>query len=139
MFLFNLIDESSKIQSVYSSELTANSPIYSRTSCQSFNYYQVIELNVIETSFYTITTNSTIDTYVFIYKNNFNIFNPKINLISQNDNVGCGNQFKITNHLQINTTYVLIVTTRDENVEGTFSVHVTGQNDVSFSLISEYF
>lgn len=138
MFLFNLIDELPKIQSIYSSELTANSPIYSRTSCQSFNYYKVIELNVIETGLYTITTNSTVDTYGFIYENNFDVFNPWTNFISENDNSGCDYQFEITTHLQINTTYVLVVITHDENVKGTFSVLVTGPNNVSFSVISEY-
>ena len=91
-----------------------------------------------ETGFYTITTNSIIDTHGFIYENNFNIFNPKMNLISVDDDAGCDYQFQITTRLEINNTYVLIVTTYDENVGGTFSLVASGPNNVSFSPIGEY-
>jgi hypothetical protein len=107
--------------------------------CKLATYYEAIEVKVIETSYYTINGNSTINIDGYIYENNFDVFNPEINLITYNDYGGCNEQFEITVHLQVNTTYVLVVTTSNSNVTGIFSVLVTGPNNISFNRISEYF
>ena len=117
-----------------------NSSKYHRAGCGAWiYYYAAIELNVIETGFYTIITNGTIGTRRYVYENNFNVFNPRMNLISENEYNGCDRQFETITRLQINTTYVLVVTTRYANERGTFSVLVTGPNNVSLNFISEYF
>ncbi len=136
----NSIDASSGIQATYSSTLTKNSHAYvGYLGCKLATYYEAIEVKVIETSYYTINGNSTINIDGYIYENNFDVFNPEINLITYNDYGGCNEQFEITVHLQVNTTYVLVVTTSNSNVTGIFSVLVTGPNNISFNRISEYF
>ncbi len=125
------------IQAIYSSKLTMSGQIYVRTRCGPANYYyDAVEVNVIETGYYIIISNSTIDTYGYIYANNFDVFNSRMNLILDNDNSGCNQQFKILIRLQVNTTYILVVTTSYTNVTGALSVLVFGPSNVSMNHIS---
>jgi hypothetical protein len=127
------------IQAVYSSELTVNDQIYARTRCGSVNYYyEAIEINVIDTGYYILVSDSTIDTYGSIYENRFSVFNSRMRLLLQDDNSGCSSQFKMLTLLQVNITYILVVTTSFPNVTGTFSVLVFGSKNVSIHNSSEY-
>lgn len=127
------------MQSEYSSELTTDSQTYSFHGCQLSNhYYEAIEITVVETNYYMIISNSTIDMYGTIYENNFNPINRTNNEISYDDQRGCNEQFKIIIYLRRNTTYVLVVTTVIEYVIGTFSVIVFGPKKVNMNLISKY-
>jgi hypothetical protein len=138
VFLYS-IDASSGIESTYSSELTTNSQMYSRTSCVLMGYYyEAVELNVTESGYYSIMSNSTINTYGYIYNNSFDTFNPTMNLVKEDDNSGCDGQFKFMIQLQKNTSYTLVVTTYSENVTGVFWVVIYGPNNVSFTRISKY-
>lgn len=128
------------IQSTYySSELTSDSQNYSRTGCWTLEYYyEAIEINVSETGGYSIISNSTMNTYGYIYENNFDVFNLTKNLIAEDDESGCDDhQFKLTKQLRVETRYILIVTTFDPNRFETFSVVVIGPKNVSFNRISE--
>ncbi len=126
------------VQSMYSSELAANSQTYSPISCGMPHYYEAIQVNIVESGCYQFSSNSTIDTYGFIYENNFDPFNPTMNELAEDDDGNNNNQFKLIISMQVNTTYVLIVTTHDPNVTGVYSVLVTGPNNVSLNLIGEY-
>ena len=48
-------------------------------------------------------------------------------------------QFYLAANLQINITYVLVVTTFDPNVQGEFSVIVNGPNNVDLNRTSKFF
>ncbi|CAF1216350.1 unnamed protein product [Adineta ricciae] len=129
---FNRINVSWKKQAVYSSELVINGPIYSRIGCGSINYYyKAIEINVIETGYYIIISEGTFNIYGSVYKNNFQVFDAKVNLLVEDDDSGCDPQFKISILLQKNTTYILVITTSDPNLTGTFSVFIFGPNNVN--------
>lgn len=95
-------------------------------------------MTVTETGRYSLGTNSTIDTYGYIYKNRFDPADPFVNLISEDDQSYRNNQFKIVTSLQINITYILVVTTYSPNVTGMFTVIVIGPNNVKFNHISKY-
>lgn len=124
---------------MYSSMLTTNTQTYSRVCGRSNYYYETIQVNVQETGNYSFGGVSNIKTYGYIYNNSFDPFNPIENLLSQ-DGYGCGTfKFQFTVHLQVNTTYVLVVTTFSPNVQGNFSVYVVGPNNVSLNSTSEYF
>ena len=126
------------IQSIYSSQLTADSQNYSRTGCWALEYYyEAIEINVSETSDYGIISN-TMAIYGFMYENNYDVFNLTNNLIGTNyaDN-GYYSQFKLTKQLRVETRYILIVTTYFPNRSGPFSVLAIGPKSVSFNRISE--
>ena len=127
------------IQEVYTSALTVNDQIYARTGCGSVNYYyEAVEINVMEPGYYIIVSNSTIDTYGSIYESKFDVFNPRKRLMSQDDNSGCSGQLKMLTLLQVNITYILVVTTSYPNVTGEFSVLVFGPSSVILHPISEY-
>ena len=138
-FLFlHLTDASLDMQVVYSSELVVNDLVYARTACKPiYYYYEAIEINVMETGYYIIISNSTIDTYGSIYENNFNVLTSRMNLLLEDDNSACNHQFKLIIRLQVNTTYILVVSTTFSNVTGAFSVLVFGPNNVSMNYISE--
>ena len=123
---------------MYTSALASNSKMYSRTDCGESQYYEAIEVNVILSGLYSLSSDSIVNTYGYIYKEKFNPVNTSKNLLSQNDNSCNTDQFKLTLDLQVGTTYILVVTTYYANVTGTFSITVSGPSNVSFNLISEY-
>ncbi len=119
--------------------MNTSSPTYVRAGCHESNYfYETIEVKVIETGNYSLGSNSTIDTYGYIYNNSFDPFHLTMNLLIENDQSYGNNQFKLVTPLQVNTTYILVVTTYSPNVTGKFSVLVIGPNNVIFNHISKY-
>ena len=133
------IDTPLVVQSIYSSKLTTDDPTYSYGGCDLSNYYyEVIQVNIMKSGYYTLVSNSSVNTYGRLYKDNFNPFSPSTNLILGDDNSCANYQFKISLELTVNTTYILVVTTHSPNVTGAFSVIVSGFNNVSFQLLSEY-
>ncbi len=138
-FGIHLIDISSVFQSIYSSALTKNSSTYSFIDCVVANrYYEAIEVKVAGTGCYSIISKSNINTFGHLNKEYFNPLNPNFNLFLQDsDNIN-DTQFEFITQLQVNTTYVLIVTTYFPNVTGNFSITVSGSNNVSLNRIREY-
>jgi len=128
----------SGIQSTYASVLTKDTQTYSRVCGRTNYHYETIQVNVQETSTYSFDSHSTIITYGYIYEYNFDPFNPTENLLAQS-NYSCGGyHFQFAAQLQFNTTYILVVTTFESNVQGAFSVFVYGSNNVSLNRTSEY-
>jgi len=82
---------------------------------------------------YTITSNSSIDTYGYIYNTSFNPALPSENMLLSDDDGGGDHQFKLLLYLQSIIKYILVVTTYNENEQGGFIVIVTGPTLVSFS------
>ncbi len=123
---------------MYSSELTEHSQTYSRTNCTLPNhYYKAIQFKVVKDGCYMLTSNSTLDTYGYVYKDIFNPLDPTMNLISKNDNNLRDNQFELISSFQSNTAYILVVTTYKPNVTGSFLIIISGPSGVSFNP-SEY-
>ena len=86
------------------------------------NYYEAISLSVSTTGYYTIRSNSTFDTYGYIYKNNFDPTTPYVNLLQQNGDGDGSYQFLLSVFLEASTPYFMIVTTFSPNVVGCFSL-----------------
>ncbi|CAF0918842.1 unnamed protein product [Adineta steineri] len=117
-------------QSNYSSELTTNSQKYSRDGQKSNYYYQAIPMHVMVTGHYALSSSSNMDTFGYIYKDDFNSMNPFENLLSQ-DYRSCSYQdFKFITYLQTGTKYILVVTTSSPNITGKFSILTSGPNDI---------
>jgi hypothetical protein len=126
---------------MYSSALTAGSQIYSRqgSRCQApAYYYEAIQVNVVDDGIYNLSSNSTIDTYGYLYKDTFKPLNPSTNLLARDDDSNGRFQFKLTTCLRANTTYVLVVTTFPQNTVGRFSIFVSAPNNVNLNRIREY-
>ncbi|CAF1562161.1 unnamed protein product [Adineta ricciae] len=122
----------SSIETIYSSVLTENHPMYSRTTTPHYTtyHYEAIEVIVNKTDTYTLGANSSIDLYGHLYKHYFDLVNPAYNLIAWYGKCCNKDQFRFTVELFINTKYILIVTTYNPNVTGPFSLTVLGSSGV---------
>ena len=78
------------------------------------------------------------NTYGYIYKNDFNALKQFENLLSQHDGSCNEGQFKLFVNLEMNTKYVLVVTTHRPKTIGNFSITISGPNNVTFSQISKH-
>ncbi|CAF0936812.1 unnamed protein product [Adineta ricciae] len=122
------------MESSFSSELTISSRTFRPSGCGTHSYYyQAIQLNVIENGCYNLVSNNTISTYGYIYRDDFNPFNPAVNLFLQNYQSYHNHQFKFQTYLQINTTYILVVSTSNPNVTGMFAVLAVGPHRINFN------
>lgn len=123
----------------YSSALTSNSPKYRRPGQTTANYYyQAILLNVSNTATYTFQSTSNIDLYAYLYANSFDASNSSSNLIKADDDSGGNLQFILKNSLAVRRIYILVVTTYNRNVLGSFTIKGSSNTNnakVSFSLI----
>ncbi|CAF3377068.1 unnamed protein product [Rotaria sp. Silwood1] len=121
----------------YSSALTSSSSSYCRvSSCTgSLYYYQALEFNVSMDGNCTIVSNSTMDTYGYLYSNTFYPASPLTNVLDMNDDGGGNGQFMLSRYFQILTRYILVVTTYDQSVTGPFSIIATGLVSIRFSQI----
>ncbi len=123
---------------VYPSKLTVDNPIYYRDCEIPQGYYDALEINVAKRGQHVLWSESNIDTYGYIYKNDFNPHEPFRNLLLQHDGSCNGGQFKLVINLEIDTRYVLIVTTHRPNITGNFSIFVSGQSNVTINHFSKY-
>ncbi|CAF4207317.1 unnamed protein product, partial [Adineta steineri] len=103
---------------------------------QKFKYLKRYCVKVIESGYYTFRGNGDIDPYASIYKNKFNPLNPSDNLLDKDYDGGSYIQFKLNIHLDVDMTYVLVVTTFDSKVTGKFSIAVLGKNKVILERLS---
>ena len=118
--------------------MTVISQTYHRadTSSSSTNYYEAIQMKVSMTGNYTIVCHSNIDSYGYIYNNTFDPVFPFLNLLKSNDDTGGNRQFKLQLVLQIRTQYILVMTTYDVGVTGSFSIITTGPASISLSSVN---
>ncbi len=118
---------STTVTSTYSSALTVNYPLYSRSgSTTATFYYEPIQVVVSVTGTYTFKSSSTVDMYGYFYANNFNPSNVALNLMASNDDSGGSLQFLLTVSLQSGGTYILVATTYSQYVTTSFSVIGSG-------------
>ncbi|CAF4849618.1 unnamed protein product, partial [Rotaria sp. Silwood2] len=80
---------------------------------------------------YTLRSNCVIDTYGYLYVNNFNPYDVSSNLVKCDDDAGGNFQFSMTYTLQAGTSYILVFTTYSSNVMTPFSINVVGPTSVS--------
>ena len=71
----------------------------------------------------------------YIYENNFTLFDTWINAIEKGLGNDCNGQFRIFLHRQMNTSFILIVTTDRPKELGSFSIIIDGPSNVSMKRI----
>lgn len=123
------------VSSRYSNALTVNSPTFSLINSSARFYYQAILIRTSINGNYTIQSNSTLDSYGFLYLNSFNPNNMIANILNSDDDSAGGGQFLISYRLQANSRYILIMTTFFSNRTTPFSIMVRGPTIVSMSYI----
>ncbi|CAF1224479.1 unnamed protein product [Adineta steineri] len=128
---------SSIVISRYSATLPSDSQTYCRTtyscSLDGYYYYESIEVHVNKTGIYRFISDSNLDTYGYIYINDFDPSNPSENILSQNDDAGGHGQFKLIKFLRAWNTYILVVTTYSPNRKGRVIIIASGPSTISFT------
>ena len=115
----------------YSGYLLSASAVFDRPfGVAGDYYYQAIRITVSKSDIYTFTSQSSMDTYGYLYENVFDPLYPSGNLIASNDDGGGNQQFRFSVHLFTESSYVLIVTTYRTNTIGSFSIRVSGPSSV---------
>jgi hypothetical protein len=71
------------------------------------------------------------DTYGYIYENNFDPASPSLNLLQFDDDSNGIGQFKLDINLQTGREYILVVTTFHANVTGSFTIYTNGEIDIT--------
>ncbi|CAF1241983.1 unnamed protein product [Adineta steineri] len=124
------------IQLKYSSQLTDDSPTYYRDCQVPQCHYETSQIYVNTTGLYVLWSENNINAYGYIYQNNFNPLKPSENLLLSHGGKCNNEQFKLIIDLEINTRYILVVTTQDPKIIGNFSVFISGPNNISLSPFS---
>ena len=122
------------VSSSYTGELSTVGQSFSRPgdSIQRQFYYQAIQVTVSTAATYILRSNSSIDTRGYFYRTYFNPYDPATNLITEDDDGGGSLQFRIQVRLELGQTYILVVTTHNEKVTGSYSVSAVGPGPVDF-------
>ena len=129
---------SARVESTYSSSLTSTSDTYSRKqeAC-AYYFYEALKIGVTTGGHYSIRSNSSVDMYGYIYNGTFEASEVSRNLMAQDDD-RCGkNQFGMQLFLLSNTAYILVATTANAGVTGSFTIIVSGPASVHMNRTSE--
>jgi hypothetical protein len=101
-------------------------------------YYETLQINVVKSGSYILWSESNINTYGYIYKNNFDPLKPSDNLLLEHNGTCNQEQFKLMIDLENDTQYVLVVTTYRPYTIGSFSVLISGPDNASLNHFSKY-
>jgi hypothetical protein len=95
-------------------------------------------ISVPETGYYYLFgSNSSMDTFGYLYSNSFNPLNIEENLIDGDDDNAGDFQFLIQYEFKSTKTYILVVTTHDQLVLGPFTVLSGGLKKVQFTPMKD--
>ena len=129
------LDMSSVIECTNSSILTKQSQWYSPDCSRKSYYYEAFEIKVVENRYYKIWSNSSIDTFGFLYEHQFDPLNPEKDLLDKNDDGRSDLQFQFEIPLYNDTKYILVVTTYRPTDIGQIEIHMWGLKNVLFSRV----
>ena len=102
-------------------------------------YYEPIQINVVQSGNYTLSSvdNRLTGMIGYLYKEHFSEYTSYERLIANNSN-GCPNdEFKIITELQSSVTYILIMMPTNSLSINKFSIVVFGPNNITFNPISK--
>ncbi|CAF1451474.1 unnamed protein product [Adineta ricciae] len=125
----------SPVVSSYSNALTRHSLMYNRDDVMNKYYYDAVNINVPVTGTYHFKCISNIDTFGYLYMNEFDPEYISNNLINKNDDDGKNAQFLISHTLYSSVTYILISTTSNPYTTGSFAIEAVGPAAVNFNTI----
>jgi hypothetical protein len=128
----------SLMYSTYAFTLDTHSAVYVRQICLSREYfYKLLVFTVPVEGTYRFWSNSTVDTFGYLYHYSFHPVDPSRNHIVSNHG-GCkAGQFLIHHRLKSNTTYMLVVTTYWGDETGHFSITSAGPAFLDFDRLSK--
>jgi hypothetical protein len=116
--------------SFISGSLTISNPTFYRpTRTDGAYYYQAFRVFINSAGTYAFVSNSSFDTFGYLYSPTFDPAYPNSNVIAYDDDSGGNSQFRINEYLQYGT-YILVVTTYAAGQRGSFGLRVIGTNSV---------
>ena len=120
--------------SFYSSALTRNSTTYTRqgTFTPGF-YYHAIQVKTNTAGNYSLYSVSEMDTYGYLYENNFDPLSPYLHVLEYDDDSAGRQQFSLEHFLKVNFTYILLVTTNSAHTTGSFTIVGSGPDTLQFT------
>jgi len=109
-----------------------------RIAFSNIYYFEPIQINVVQSGNYTLSSVDSSNGIVgYLYKEHFNEYASDDRLIANNYN-GCPkNEFKIIIELQSSVTYILMMTPHFSHSRDTFSIVISGPNNITFNPISK--
>ncbi|CAF1504357.1 unnamed protein product [Adineta ricciae] len=117
----------------YSSEFTSTSAMYYRDCQIPKCYYETLEINVITTGIYVISSESDMHMYGYIYKHDFDPLKTSKNLYLEHNGTCNDYQLKFITNLNNYTKYILVITTFSPYTMGKYSIFISGPNNVSLT------
>ena len=94
----------------YSSSLTVRSSTFCLVDpCVAAYYYEAVLLNVTASGLYTISSQSNMDTYGYVYSPTFDPRYMGFNVIGEDDQNGGNDQFSISLTLQAGGSYIVVL------------------------------
>ena len=126
------------IQVVHSSKLTLDNPTYYRDCEVPQCHYESVQIHVHTKGLYVLWSESTTQTYGYIYEDDFNPLKPSDNLLLRHNGDCNDKQFKLIIDLEVHTRYILVITTHRPKTLMNFLVFVSGPDNVTLTHFSKY-
>ena len=123
------------LQATYTSELTKENQVYPRICGKGNYHYETIRISVQQNGSYMFNSDTyiSIPLYGYLYESDFDLSHPNKNLLAKT-NESCKNlQLKLGSYLEINRTYILLVTTFDPDVRGPFTLLINGPKNITLN------
>ena len=116
-----------------------DSKCYYHSILSSDYYYDSIQINVVQSGNYTL---SSVDSRIqgviaYLYKEHFSEYTSYERLIAHSSDSCPMNEFKIITELQSSVTYILIMMPTNSLSINKFSIVVFGPNNITFNPISK--
>jgi len=119
--------------------LDTNSSIYTPSKCEVANlYYESIYIKVFESGCHNLYIKSDAEILVNIYKHYFDPLNSQLNVLFRSDDNVNSTQIEFSFTFQVNTYYVIVITTYRPGMTGNFSITIESTNKTIFNRISKY-
>ena len=137
LFRFRIVN-TTLFSTTYSSTLSNRSQTICRTGTCSgpIFYFEALLLNIAVTGSYRIFSQSSMDTFGYLYNRTFDPTYMSVNLILSDDD-GYGNrQFLLSSILEAGGTFIAVATTYSANITGAFSVIATGPGPIGITKIN---
>jgi hypothetical protein len=120
-----------------SSSLTTNHLIYDRTHVSGEGYYyELYDIRVSLDGYYVFASRSSMDTYGYLYSDEFQSNSPYTNLMEMDDEAGGLSQFKVTGFLESGKRYVLVVTTYYKFITGNYQLIASGPFTININKLN---
>lgn len=136
VLFLNHLDSTISTWTVTTLELSLNSSssVFCRYNaiCITPNYYySAFLLNVSFADTYTIETRGSLDSFGSLYEVEFNPSNSSENLLLYNDDGSGSSNFYMTAFLEPSSDYIIVVTTYENNITGTYTLDISGNGRIS--------